>query len=162
VPIFQRQANSTRNAEIDYHLKRNYRRCAVTPSGNGGSCKKATLTRPQTFWIKLERAELKLDEGDPGAAQALLAQVPLNFSPTSEVWDIRFMTALYLRDYDLANRVIAATPAKFADDVLGGQPPESWVDGLIARLRGDKAESVGGVWSCAQEGERDRGRQAQG
>jgi tetratricopeptide (TPR) repeat protein len=51
------------------------------------------------------------------------------------------MTALYLRDYDAANRVIGATPAKFADDVLGGQPPESWADGLIARLRGDKQKA---------------------
>jgi len=38
--------------------------------------------------------------------------------------------------------VIAATPAKFA--VLpfgGGQPPESWADGLIARARGDKQKA---------------------
>ena len=36
------------------------------------------------------------------------------------VWDIRFKAALYLRDYDAANRVIAATPAKLADDAFGG------------------------------------------
>ncbi len=130
-----------RNTEIDYHLKRNYRQMRRYTEWEQRFVQESDPDPAQTFWIKLERAELKLDEGDPGAAQALLAQVPLNFSPTSEVWDIRFMTALYLRDYDLANRVIAATPAKWADDVVGGQPPQSWADGLVARLRGDKQKA---------------------
>src|SRR5438445_4303549 len=133
-----------RNTEINYHLKRQYRQMHLYGEFEQRFAHESDPDPAQSFWIKLERAELKLDEGVPVAAQALLAQVPLNFSPTMEVWDIRFMTALYLRDYDAANRVIGATPAKFADDVLGGQPPESWADGLIARLRGDKekAETV--------------------
>jgi serine/threonine-protein kinase len=130
-----------RNTEIDYHLKRNYRQMRRYTEWEQRFVQESDPDPAQTFWIKLERAELKLDEGDPGAAQALLAEVPLNFSPTSEVWDIRFMTALYLRDYDLANRVIAATPAKWADDAIGGQPPESWADGLVARLLGDKQKA---------------------
>jgi TolB-like protein/Tfp pilus assembly protein PilF len=130
-----------RNTEIDYHLKRNYRQMRRYNEWEQRFLQESDPDPAQTFWIKLERAELKLDEGDPGAAQALLVQVPLNFSPTSEVWDSRFMTALYLRDYDLANRVIAATPAKWADDVVGGQPPQSWADGLVARLRGDKQKA---------------------
>jgi tetratricopeptide (TPR) repeat protein len=52
------------------------------------------------------------------------------------------MAALYLRDYDAANRVIAATPAKFADQALGGQPSESWADGQVARARGDKQKAL--------------------
>src|SRR5438132_12985170 len=133
-----------RNTEINYHLKRQYRQMHLYGEFEQRFAHESDPDPAQSFWIKLERAELKLDEGDPVAAQALLAQVPLNFSPTMEVWDIRFMTALYLRDYDAANRVIGVTPANFADDVLGGQPPESWADGLIARLRGDKqkAETV--------------------
>ncbi len=130
-----------RNTEINYHLKRQYRQMHLYGEFEQRFAHESDPDPAQSFWIKLERAELKLDEGDPVAAQALLAQVPLNFSPTYEVWDIRFMTALYLRDYDAANRVIGATPAKFADDVLGGQPPESWADGLIARLRGDKQKA---------------------
>ncbi len=89
----------------------------------------------------MQLAEIKLDKGDPAAAQALLAQVPLDFSPTEEIWATRFAAALYLRDYDAANRVMAATPAERADDVFDGQPPESWADGLIARLRGDKQKA---------------------
>src|SRR5438132_387115 len=130
-----------RNTEINYHLKRQYRQMHLYGEFEQRFAHESDPDPAQSFWIKLERAELKLDEGVPVAAQALLAQVPLNFSPTMEVWDIRFMTALYLRDYDAANRVIGATPAKFADDVLGGQPPESWADGLIARLRGDKQKA---------------------
>jgi tetratricopeptide (TPR) repeat protein len=97
----------------------------------------------QDPWTQLWLADLKLAEGDPVAAQSLLAQVPLDFSPIEMIWHIRFMAALYLRDYDAANRVIAATPAKFAY-VHGGQPPESRADGQVARARGDKqkAQSV--------------------
>ena len=58
---------------------------------------------------------MKLAQGDPVAAQSLLEQVPLDYSPGEWIWDTRFKAALYLRDYDAANRVIAATPAKLAD-----------------------------------------------
>jgi tetratricopeptide (TPR) repeat protein len=94
------------------------------------------LRDPRTqSWL----AWLKLAQGDPVAAQALLAQVPLEFSPDGYIWTNRFTAALYLRDYDAANRVIAATPAKFA--AVDGQ---SWAEGQIARARGDKqkAQSV--------------------
>jgi TolB-like protein/predicted Ser/Thr protein kinase len=94
----------------------------------------------QDPWTQLWLADLKLAEGDPVAAQALLAQVPLEFSPLEKIWDIRFMAALLLRDYDAANRVIATTPAKFAY-VHGGHPPESWADGQVARARGDKQKA---------------------
>jgi TolB-like protein/Tfp pilus assembly protein PilF len=86
-------------------------------------------------WTQLWLAEVKFDEGDPVAAQALLEQVPLEFSPIEMIWGIRFKAALYLRDYDAANRVIAAIPAKFAD---------RWLDGLVAVARGNKerAQSI--------------------
>jgi TolB-like protein len=100
-------------------------------------------------WTQLWLAELKLAEGDPVAAQALLAQVPLEFSPIEKIWEIRFTAALYLRDYDAANRVIAATPAKFAY-VLGGQPRESWADGQVARARGDKQKALA-VFAAARK-----------
>jgi tetratricopeptide (TPR) repeat protein len=95
----------------------------------------------QDPWTQLWLAELKLAEGDPVAAQALLAQVPLEFSPIEWIWKIRFTAALYLRDYNAANRVIAATPAKFAY-VHDGEPPESWADGQVARARGDKQKAL--------------------
>src|SRR5882724_10647805 len=65
-------------------------------------------------WTRFRLAELKLAEGDPVTAQALLEQVPLDFSPVHVMWSVRFTAALYLHDYDAASRVIAATPAKFA------------------------------------------------
>jgi serine/threonine protein kinase/tetratricopeptide (TPR) repeat protein len=87
-------------------------------------------------WDQKKLADIKLAQGDPVAAQSLLEQVPLDFSPAKYIWETRLKAALYLRDYDAANRVIAATPAKWADDVLGGQPSESWADGQVARARG--------------------------
>jgi tetratricopeptide (TPR) repeat protein len=103
----------------------------------------------QDPWTQLWLAELKLAEGDPVAAQALLAQVPLEFSPIEKTWEIRFTAALYLRDYDAANRVIAATPAKFAY-VLGGQPQESLADGQVALARGDKQKALA-VFAAARK-----------
>ena len=63
------------------------------------------------YWLPM----MKLAQGDPVAAQSLLEQVPREYDPYGWIWDIRFKTVLYLRDYDAANRVIAATPAKLAD-----------------------------------------------
>jgi tetratricopeptide (TPR) repeat protein len=83
-------------------------------------------------WTQLWLAEVKFDEGDPVAAQSLLEQVPLDFSPIQVIWEIRSKAALYLRDYDAADRVIAAIPAKFAD---------GWPDGLVAVARGDKQKA---------------------
>jgi eukaryotic-like serine/threonine-protein kinase len=83
-------------------------------------------------WTQLWLAEVKFDKGDPVAAQSLLEQVPLDFSPIQVVWEIRSKAALYLRDYDAADRVIAAIPAKFAD---------RWRDGLVAVARRDKQKA---------------------
>lgn len=96
------------------------------------------IKQPRT---QLYLADFKLAQGDPVAAQAYLAQVPLEFSPFALIWRIRFEVALYLRDYDDAEQVIAATPAKFAY-VYDGQPPETWADGLVARARGDKQKAL--------------------
>jgi tetratricopeptide (TPR) repeat protein len=105
-----------------------------------------TLLNP---WTQLWLAELKLAEGDPVAAQSLLEQVPLEFSPIESIWEIRFTAALYLRDYDAANRVIAATPAKFAY-VHDGQHPESWADGQVARAGGDEQKALA-VFAAARK-----------
>jgi tetratricopeptide (TPR) repeat protein len=90
-------------------------------------------------WIQTLLAGTKLAQGDPVAAQALLEQVPMDFSPTEEIWDNRFRAAFYLRDYDAANRVIAATPAKWADFVSDG--PSGWAEGQVALARGDKQKA---------------------
>jgi len=86
-------------------------------------------------------AWIKLAEGDPVAAQSLLEQVPLDYSPGFWVWDTRFTAGLYLRDYDAASRVIAATPTKWADFAFGEQTA-SWAEGQVARARGDKQKAV--------------------
>ena len=65
--------------------------CAATPSmeqlikkcAASGTFKGPTIQN----WL----AKIKLAQGDPVAAQSLLEQVPLDFSPTPEIWDTRFM-----------------------------------------------------------------------
>jgi TolB-like protein/Tfp pilus assembly protein PilF len=89
-------------------------------------------------------AMTKLDQGDPVTAQSLLEQVPLEFSPHAYIWGTRFRAALYLRDYDAANRVIAATPAKF------GEQTSSWAEGQVARARGDKQKALA-AFAAARE-----------
>lgn len=87
-------------------------------------------------------AKLRLAQGDPVAAQSILEQVPLDFSPDGSIWQVRFDAALYLRDYDAVDRVIAATPARWADQALEGRHPESWADGQVARARGDREKAL--------------------
>jgi tetratricopeptide (TPR) repeat protein len=86
-------------------------------------------------------AMTKLAQGDPVAAQSLLEQVPLEFSPHAYIWGTRFTAALYLREYDAANRVIAATPAKWANFAFGEQT-SSWAEGQVACARGDKEKAL--------------------
>jgi TolB-like protein/Tfp pilus assembly protein PilF len=86
-------------------------------------------------------AMMKLAQGDPLPAQTLLEQVPLDYSPSAWIWGTRFTTALYLRDYDAANRVIAATPAKWVEMAFGGET-SGWAEGQIARARGDKKKAL--------------------
>jgi TolB-like protein len=86
-------------------------------------------------WSQCLLARIKLAQGDPVAAQSLLDQVPLDFRPARELWWLRFDAALYLRDYDAASRVIAATPGEWADEA-------AVAEGLVARARGDKQKAL--------------------
>ena len=69
-------------------------------------------------WSYLAYAQIKLDAGDPAAAQSFLAKISTDFSPTEEIWYTRFVTALYLHDYDAASRVLAAIPAEVAEAMV--------------------------------------------
>jgi tetratricopeptide (TPR) repeat protein len=133
-----------RNVEVAYYRRLTLLEMRRYRELEQAFAKDAAIGTPPDPWTQLGLAELKLAQGDPVAAQSLLEQVPLDFSPTPQIWDTRFKAALYLRDYDAADGVIAATPAKWADDAFDGQPPESWADGQVARARGDKqkAQSV--------------------
>jgi tetratricopeptide (TPR) repeat protein len=84
---------------------------------------------------------MKLAQGDPVAAQSLLKQVPPEYSPGEWIWDVRFKTALYLRDYDAASR-IAANPARDSNDAFAGGEGSGWNYGLVARARGDKQKAL--------------------
>jgi serine/threonine protein kinase/Tfp pilus assembly protein PilF len=129
-----------RNAEVDWHLCTTYFEMRRYSEAEELIKKNTAMGTVPSPWAKTALAEIKLAQGDPVAAQSLLEQVPLEFSPTEQIWRARFNTALYLRDYDAANRVIAATPEKYADGAFGG--PSDWAEGLVARARGDKQKTL--------------------
>jgi tetratricopeptide (TPR) repeat protein len=143
------------DGEIQYHLGLNYLFMRLYAEGEKFVDELVAKYREklevgQNEWDYLIRAELKLEAGDPAAAQSFLAKVPDNFSPTQEIWDTRFNAALYLRDYDAASRVLAAIPAVMANELFDGQPPQSWADGLVARARGDQQKAKG-IFSAVRE-----------
>src|SRR5206468_3885077 len=86
--------------------------------------------------LQRRRAEVKLAQGDPVAAQALLEQIPLDFNPVPYIWGTRFKAALYLRDYDAAGRVIAMTPPKGLSELAVFDGPPEWAYAQVARARG--------------------------
>ena len=86
-------------------------------------------------WLNVQLAELKLREGDPRAAQEILARG----AQATDGGEVRFKAALYLRDYDTAARVIATVPAEEAEEDFHGKPPRSLGDGQLARACGDNA-----------------------
>ena len=139
-----------RNDEVAYHLGALYRELRRYDDWEKLAAKDASDHPGPYPWYPMALAEIRLDKGDPAAAQALLAQVPMDFSPTSEIWQTRFATALYLRDYEAASKVLAATPAKFADEAFQGVPSESWADGLVARAQGDQLK-VEAVFKAARQ-----------
>jgi TolB-like protein len=128
------------NGEITYHLQQIYletrRYSELEQFIRKGAASGGPLPGPFN-WL----AVTKLAQGDPVAAQSLMEQVPLEYSPGEWIWDTRFKTALYLRDYEAANRVIAATPAKWADTAFGEQT-SSWAEGQVARARADKQKAL--------------------
>lgn len=101
----------------------------------------ASDTSDDLFGSQIALARVRLAQGDPVAAQAALDKIPLDFSPAGSIWNTRFTAALYLRDYDAASRVIAATPAKWRD-VAFGEQTSSWAEGQVARARGDKQTAL--------------------
>lgn len=138
-----------RNGEYTHHLQLTYR--LMHHYDEGLRFIRDAFARDQQYptWKWLYLAEYRLDKGDPHGAREALGHVPMDFSPTGEIWATRFHTALFLRDYDAASRVIAATPRKFARSIFTGQPPRSWADGVLARLRGDK-QSAERIFSSAR------------
>jgi TolB-like protein/Tfp pilus assembly protein PilF len=130
-----------RNVEGVWHLERSYFRMRRYSESEQLLTKEGASHGQKEPWINMALAEIKLAQGDPVAAQALLEQVPLEFSPTEQIWDTRFTAALYLRDFDAANRVIAVTPAKWAE-AIGREHPKSWAEGQIVRARDGKQKAL--------------------
>ena len=144
-----------RNSEVGWRLGQTYFQMRRYKEWEQLLTKDAGSGLPRDPWTQLLLAQIKLAQGDPVAAQSLLEQVPLDFSPTEQIWGTRFMAALYLRDYDAANRVIAATPAKFVDAAFDG--PSHRAEGQIARARGDKQKALAAFAAAREKMEAQQG-----
>jgi serine/threonine-protein kinase len=144
-----------RNSEVGWRLGQTYFQMRRYKEWEQLLTKDAESGLPRDPWTQLLLAQIKLAQGDPVAAQSLLEQVPLDFSPTEQIWGTRFMAALYLRDYDAANRVIAATPAKFVDGAFRG--PSHSAEGQIARARGDKQKALAAFAAAREKMEAQQG-----
>jgi TolB-like protein/Tfp pilus assembly protein PilF len=127
-----------RNTEIAHRLWDIYFEMRRYSDCERLTMKQAASSRPEDPWIKRKLAEIKLAQGDPVAAEALVEQIPLDFNPTPYIWATRFKAALYLRDYDAAGRVLAMTPAKGATDFAVFDGPPEWAYAQVAHARGDK------------------------
>ena len=144
-----------RNSEVGWRLGQTYFQMRRYKEWEQLLMKDAGSGLLRDPWTQLLLTEIKLAQGDPVAAQSLLEQVPLDFSPTEQIWRTRFMAAIYLRDYDAANRVIAATPAKYADGAFRG--PSHWAEGQIMRARGDKQKALAAFAAAREKMEAQQG-----
>jgi serine/threonine protein kinase/tetratricopeptide (TPR) repeat protein len=131
------------NEEIRYYLSNTYRSMRLYTERQKLEDELAAKGDNDP-WGYLAYAQIKLDAGDPAAAQSFLAKIPTDFSPTDEIWETRFAAAVYLRDYDAASRVLAAIPPERAEKMVDAQPPHSSSDAFLARARGDqqKAQAI--------------------
>ena len=100
--------------------------------------------------LRRKLAWLRLDQGDLKGAQEILQQIGENGGGA-----VRYLAALYARDYETAARILATTPAAEAEDAFNGIPPRSLSDGLLALARGDRAMAQA-AFSGAREDQENR------
>jgi tetratricopeptide (TPR) repeat protein len=129
-----------RNADVFFYLEETYGEMRLY-SEQEQLLRKKIEADTGDLGLRSLLAKIKLARGDLVAAQALLDQLPIDFSPGYWIWDTRFRSALFKRDYDAAARVIAITPAKWTELAFDGLG-RSWAEGQLARARGDKGKAL--------------------
>ena len=98
-------------------------------------------------YLNLARAKMNRDMGNLTAAQADIAKLSQDFDPIASIPLARYSIALFRRDYDAAERALAAPSIEREGALDNGHPPESWRNGLVAQFRGDetRAQAVFGA-----------------
>src|SRR5438093_886781 len=147
------------NGEVAYRLEQIYFEMRRYSELEQFIKKQATSGGPRTGpledpfnWLPM----MKLAQGDPVAAQSLLDQVPPEYDPGGWIWDVRFKAALYLRDYDVVNRVIAANPANSAE-TSSSETGSGWAYGQVARAQGDRQKALAAFAAARQKMEAQQG-----
>ena len=139
-----------RNGEVTFRLRMIYFEMRRYSENEKLVLKTAAYGETEDSWIKWQLSQIKLAQGNPGAAQSLLEQVPLDFNAAPFIWGTRFRAALYLRNYDAANGVIAATPEKWREIAFGDETSYS-PHGDVARARGDKVSALAAFAAARQK-----------
>ena len=83
-----------------------------------------------------------LEQGEPERAKTAFAQMPASYDPFGFGTMYKVMTALYLRDYDAATRIVTTGPPFLPDSpVYLASCPRSWFEAQIVRARRGAVES---------------------
>ncbi len=102
-------------------------------------------------------AQMKLDEGDPQGAQGIVRKL----SPALGNYG-RFLSAMYLRDYDSAAAALANDPADPVERTADGQPTFTLADGEVARARGDESAARVAFQGARDSWEKENARKDEG
>jgi TolB-like protein/Tfp pilus assembly protein PilF len=92
-------------------------------------------------YCQVVSAQIELEKDDLPAARSLLNLLPAGYDPEGATTWTRIHLALYERDYETAEKVLASWKG---DELFGGASltvPTTFWHGLIARVRGDAAKS---------------------
>ena len=108
---------------------------------------------PEAHFFTLLRATLALrNSGEAAPLRLALKEIPQEFDPGGSVTLVAFRLHMMERNYDEAARVLAAaTHVRYNDTGLGTTAgmvdgysfPRAWLEGLLARGRGDEAAARG-------------------
>jgi TolB-like protein/Flp pilus assembly protein TadD len=113
-----------------------------------GAIAQGLEVNPEAHFFTLLRATLALrNSGDAAPLRAALREVPREFDPGGSVTLVAFRLHLMERNFDEATRLLATSShARYNDTGLGGMAamvdsysfPQAWLEGLLARARGDE------------------------
>jgi TolB-like protein/Tfp pilus assembly protein PilF len=103
---------------------------------------RATEANPsERNYSQLIRAQVQLEKGDMNAARAFVASLPSDYDPGGATTWTRLKLALYERDLDLAEHVLADFKKEEMVGGFGAMVPVSYWQAVLARARGDSSKA---------------------
>jgi TolB-like protein/class 3 adenylate cyclase/tetratricopeptide (TPR) repeat protein len=88
-------------------------------------------------YFQMMRAQIELEKGNTKTARIGLESLPIGYDPDGAVTFTRINLALYERDPDAAEKILAASNLEELVGGTGSLLPRSWFQALIARAQGN-------------------------